>query len=165
MYTNYYTLYTFITGCIQMEPIEIGKFITQPEGFQAFIPNPFPPRDGFEFDEAILKKDDRATLLLGKLDGITTLLPDVDFFLLMYQRKDAASSSQIEGTAATMVGFTRPCSWRNRRKERRETVRTLSDAGRRNLERDPTKRRTSERRICSGRTRPFLNRHFKNSRQ
>ena len=31
------------------------------------------------------------------------LLPDADFFLLMYLRKDAASSSQIEGTMATMV--------------------------------------------------------------
>jgi Fic family protein len=41
--------------------------------------------------------------LLGKLDGITKLLPDADFFLLMYLRKDAASSSQIEGTMATMV--------------------------------------------------------------
>lgn len=86
-----------------MEPIEIGKLITQPEDFQAFIPNPFPPRNGFEFGEAILRKDNRATRLLGKLDGITTLLPDVDFFLLMYLRKDAASSSQIEGTVATMV--------------------------------------------------------------
>jgi len=41
--------------------------------------------------------------VLGKLDGITKLLPDADFFLLMYLRKDAASSSQIEGTMATMV--------------------------------------------------------------
>jgi Fic family protein len=40
---------------------------------------------------------------LGKLDGTTRLLPVADFFLLMYQRKDAASSSQIEGTKATMV--------------------------------------------------------------
>ena len=31
------------------------------------------------------------------------LLPDADFFLLMYLRKDAASSSQIEGTRATMI--------------------------------------------------------------
>ncbi len=41
--------------------------------------------------------------MLGKLDGITKLLPDADFFLLMYLRKDAASSSQIEGTEATMI--------------------------------------------------------------
>lgn len=41
--------------------------------------------------------------MLGKLDGATKLLPDADFFLLMYLRKDAASSSQIEGTRATMI--------------------------------------------------------------
>lgn len=86
-----------------MNPIEIGKFISQPQGFKAFIPNPYPPKDGFEFDPKILKKNDEATRLLGKLDGITKLLPDADFFLLMYLRKDAASSSQIEGTMATMV--------------------------------------------------------------
>jgi len=86
-----------------MKTIEIGKLITQPGGFQAFIPNPFPPNDGFEFSRAILRKDNQATHLLGKLDGITKLLPDANFFLLMYLRKDAASSSQIEGTMATMV--------------------------------------------------------------
>ena len=44
-----------------------------------------------------------AQRLVGKLDGVTQQLPDVDFFLSMYIRKDAASSSQIEGTQATMI--------------------------------------------------------------
>jgi Fic family protein len=39
--------------------------------------------------------------LLGKLDGISRLLPDKDFFLLMFNQKDATYSSQIEGTKAT----------------------------------------------------------------
>jgi len=86
-----------------MEIIEIGKNRPQSKGFKAFIPNPFPPKDGFSFEAKILKKNDQATRLLGKLDGITKLLPDADFFLLMYLRKDAASSSQIEGTRATMI--------------------------------------------------------------
>lgn len=86
-----------------MKMIEIGKLINQPGGFKAFIPNSFPPKEGFHFSPAILKKDNEATRLLGKLDGITKLLPDADFFLKMYLRKDAASSSQIEGTVATMV--------------------------------------------------------------
>lgn len=86
-----------------MKPVQIGKLITQPGGFLAFIPDPFPPKDGFEFGPAVFKKDNQATRLLGKLDGITKLLPDADFFLLVYLRKDAASSSQIEGTMATMV--------------------------------------------------------------
>ena len=86
-----------------MKPIEIGQLKTQKEGFKAFIPVHFPPKGGFSFDTKIFKKSDEATRLLGKLDGITKLLPDVDFFLSMYLRKDAASSSQIEGTMATMI--------------------------------------------------------------
>ncbi|MDP3014913.1 MAG: Fic family protein [bacterium] len=86
-----------------MNTVEIGKNRPQKEGFNAFIPNLFPPNGGFSFDAKILKKNDEATRLLGKLDGITQLLPDIDFFLFMYIRKDAASSSQIEGTRATMI--------------------------------------------------------------
>jgi len=66
-----------------MAIIEIGKNIQQPTGFKAFIPSPFPPKEGFVFDSNIIKKNDQATRLLGKLDGITKLLPDADFFLLM----------------------------------------------------------------------------------
>ncbi|MFA5169216.1 MAG: Fic family protein [Candidatus Paceibacterota bacterium] len=86
-----------------MKFIQIGQLKEQKQGFKAFIPMPFPPEGGFEFDSKIIKKSDEATRLLGKLDGITKLLPDVDFFLSMYLRKDAASSSQIEGTMATMI--------------------------------------------------------------
>ena len=86
-----------------MNNIKIGEFKAQKAGFKAFVPNPFPPKEGFDLDPKILKKNNEATRLLGKLDGITKLLPDSDFFLLMYLRKDAASSSQIEGTRATMI--------------------------------------------------------------
>src|SRR5271167_4434830 len=92
-----------------MNSLEIGILRVQPAGFKAFIPNSFPPKSGFDFDPRILKKDSEATRLLAKLDGITNLgditklLPNIDFFLLMYLRKDAAASSQIEGTMATMV--------------------------------------------------------------
>jgi Fic family protein len=86
-----------------MEKLEIGTFKQQSAGFKAFIPSTFPIKGGFDFDSKILKKNNEATRLLGKLDGITKLLPDADFFLLMYLRKDAASSSQIEGTMATMI--------------------------------------------------------------
>lgn len=86
-----------------MKKPEIGTYKQQPNGFKAFVPKPFPVKEGFAFDAEILRKNNEATRLLGKLDGITKLLPDSDFFLLMYLRKDAASSSQIEGTMATMI--------------------------------------------------------------
>lgn len=81
----------------------IGTNRQQSEGFKAFIPAAFPPKEGLNFNGQIIKKASEATRLVGKLDGITKLLPDLDFFLLMYLRKDAAASSQIEGTMATMI--------------------------------------------------------------
>jgi len=86
-----------------MKTIEIGVVKAQSQGYKAFIPNQFPPQTGLIFPEQLLVKNEKSTRLIGKLDGVTKQLPDVDFFLLMYLRKDAASSSQIEGTMATMV--------------------------------------------------------------
>lgn len=86
-----------------MQNVKIGQNIEQKEGFKAFTLNSFPPKEGFIFEPKVLKKNNEATRLLGKLDGITKLLPDSDFFLLMSLRKDATSSSQIEGTMATMI--------------------------------------------------------------
>ena len=81
----------------------IGAVRQQSQGFKTFIPTQFPPEGGFIFDGSIIKKASEASRLVGKLDGITKLLPDLDFFLLMYLRKDATASSQIEGTMATMI--------------------------------------------------------------
>ncbi|MCK5510858.1 Fic family protein [Candidatus Parcubacteria bacterium] len=83
--------------------IEIGKNIKQTRGFEAFVLNPFPPDGLFDFPQTILLKTAEAGRLMGKLDGITHTLPDVDFFLSMFVAKDAASSAQIEGTKATIV--------------------------------------------------------------
>lgn len=83
--------------------MKIGHFLKQPQGYNAFIPERFPPKEGFDFSKKLIQKASRATLSLGKLDGVTQLLPDVDFFLFMYICKDATSSSQIEGTRATML--------------------------------------------------------------
>ena len=46
---------------------------------------------------------DRANQAVGRLDGLTTLLPDTKFFLYLYIRKEARLSSQIEGD--TIVVF------------------------------------------------------------
>ena len=51
----------------------------------------------------LIQKSNYAQFLLGKLSGITVLLPDVDYFISSYIMKDATSSSQIEGTKATMI--------------------------------------------------------------
>ena len=83
--------------------IEIGQNIKQTQGFSAFVPHSFPPKGLFELSQTILIKAAEADRLIGKLDGITHTLPDVDFFLSMFVAKDATSSSQIEGTKASMA--------------------------------------------------------------
>ena len=76
--------------------------VNQSWGFKAFIPEKF-PSENMIFSPELLQKANLATRLIGKLDGITEILPDIDFFLLMYIRKDASSSSRIEWTRATMA--------------------------------------------------------------
>ncbi|MBT3581643.1 Fic family protein, partial [bacterium] len=83
--------------------MKIGKYIQQSTDYKAFILNSFPPEEGISFSVKIQQKESQATRLLGKLDGVTQILPNIDFFLFMYIRKDAAASSQIEGTKATML--------------------------------------------------------------
>lgn len=82
--------------------LKIGQYVKQKGGYKAFTPFRFPPEGGFEMSPKLYKKHEEAIRLVGKLDGITRLLPDKDFFLLMFVKKDAAYSSQIEGTKATL---------------------------------------------------------------
>ena len=86
-----------------MNKTVIGQYVEQKEGFKAFIPNNFPPKADLGLSNKLIAKHTEAIRLLGKLDGITELLPDRDWFLTMFVRKDASSSSQIEGTNATMM--------------------------------------------------------------
>ena len=81
---------------------KIGQYVAQKGGFKSFTPFGFPPKGGFVISSRLYKKHEEAIRLVGKLDGITRLLPDKDFFLLMFIKKDAAYSSQIEGTKATL---------------------------------------------------------------
>ena len=81
---------------------KIGRYVEQKEGFKTFTPFDFPPKGGFNISAKLYKKHEEAIRLVGKLDGITRLLPDKDFFISMFIVKDATYSSQIEGTKATM---------------------------------------------------------------
>lgn len=81
-----------------------GAFVNQLSGdvqYKAFIPNKLPLEINMDFAlQGLLSKAD---LALGRLDGVADILPDVSFFILMYLRKEATLSSQIEGTQATFV--------------------------------------------------------------
>lgn len=83
--------------------MRIGKLVQQPIGYKAFIPDKFPLEEQLLFRPKTQQLHAKAALMLGKLDGITQLLPDLDFFIFMYIRKEAARSSEIEGTQATII--------------------------------------------------------------
>jgi len=72
------------------------------EKVQAFIAPTLPPIPALALSlehHDLLEKANRA---LGRLDGITTLLPDTSFFIYNYIRKEAVLSSQIEGTQSSL---------------------------------------------------------------
>ena len=71
------------------------------ETVRAFIPADLPPQPPVDI-MGLLERFARAQSAVGRLDGITTLLPGDDLFLYMYVRKEAVLSSQIEGTQSTL---------------------------------------------------------------
>ncbi len=82
-----------------------GEFVPQQsgsEGCAAFIPRPLPPLPPLKVGPALHTRLDLANQTLGRLDGITLLLPDPDLFLYSYVRKEAVLSSQIEGTQSSL---------------------------------------------------------------
>lgn len=79
-----------------------GTFVSQAEGYAAFIPKPLPPDPPLELEPALLKLLEEAVGELGRLDGIARVIPDPDFFVSMYVRREAVLSSQIEGTQSTL---------------------------------------------------------------
>ncbi len=72
------------------------------ERVRAFVPAPLPPSPRIVFDGELQTRLERATLALGRLDGVGALLPDRTLFLYSYVRKEAVLSSQIEGTQSSL---------------------------------------------------------------
>ena len=69
---------------------------------KAFVPAPLPPNPPLEIDGKMQSRINQAMLALGRLDAISTLLPDARLFLYSYVRKEAVMSSQIEGTQSSL---------------------------------------------------------------
>lgn len=78
-----------------------GRYVQQASGFSAFYPAEFPPRD-LELTP-LLGQLSEADQALGRLAGSASILPDPDLFVLMYVRREAVLSSQIEGTQASLM--------------------------------------------------------------
>ena len=83
----------------------IGRYVKSAafggETFSAYVPQDLPPEPPIVMDR-LYPLLDRATIALGRLDGMSMVLPDSSLFLYMYIRKEAVLSSQIEGTQSSL---------------------------------------------------------------
>ncbi len=87
----------------------LGRFVETSvagETVRAFVPPPLPPEPPVHV-LSVLGELGAAERALGRLDGITALLPRHELFLYMYVRKEAVLSSQIEGTQSTLSDLLR----------------------------------------------------------
>lgn len=60
-----------------------------------------PPQPAIKHEglQALLEQASQA---LGRLDGVASILPDIQLFIYFYVRKEAVLSSQIEGTQSSL---------------------------------------------------------------
>lgn len=84
------------------EPARAGRFVTQPTGYRAFVPAPLPPVPPLDMNGDLAVLLSKADVALGRLDGAVKVIPDPDFFVAMYVRREAVLSAQIEGTQSTL---------------------------------------------------------------
>lgn len=85
-------------------PSRIGRFVTTTtdgETVRAYVPPSLPPKPSLEL-AGLVGLIEKANRALGRLDGITSILPAPPLFLFMYVRKEALLSSQIEGTQSSL---------------------------------------------------------------
>ena len=82
----------------------LGTFVETSAGgerLRAYVPAPLPPIPPLELAQ-FMSIYERAIAAVGRLDGVTTVLPSTPLFLYMYVRKEALLSSQIEGTQSSL---------------------------------------------------------------
>lgn len=81
-----------------------GRYVVTTYGeeqVRAFVPPPLPPFPPLNLGplQSLLEQANQS---LGRLDGLTSVLPDLHLFLYAYVRKEAVLSSQIEGTQSSL---------------------------------------------------------------
>ena len=79
-----------------------GAYLRQAGGFSAFVPAALPPVPPVSINPALQELLSHADRAIGRLDGSIQTLPNPDLFVLMYVRKEAVLSSQIEGTQSSL---------------------------------------------------------------
>ena len=85
--------------------IRSGEFVSNLSGeatYKSFRPTPLPPNPELVISSDMVKKLVEANRALMRLDTAAKYIPDVKLYILMYVRKEALISSQIEGTQCTL---------------------------------------------------------------
>jgi cell filamentation protein, protein adenylyltransferase len=77
-----------------------GQVILTPQGYEAFVPAPLPPRLNLDWDLGRAIAD--AERALGNLSGVGSTLPNPHLLINPFMRKEAVLSSRIEGTQASL---------------------------------------------------------------
>jgi Fic family protein len=88
---------------LSRQPGRAGAYRTSPEGWRVFYPKALPPDPPVALRMEGLGYLATASTELGRLDGEAEIVPDPEFFVYSYVRKEAVLSSQIEGTRSTLV--------------------------------------------------------------
>jgi Fic family protein len=79
---------------------EAGRVIRTPTGYDAFVPNPLPPR--IPWSDELVRTLSRADAALSELSGLGSLLPNPHLLIAPYVRREAVLSSKIEGTTTDL---------------------------------------------------------------
>lgn len=79
-----------------------GAYIISTTGARCFKPKPLPPTPPIEMTRALTLALSDADRAIARLDGSTLILPDTDLFVYGFMLQEAALSSQIEGTQASL---------------------------------------------------------------
>lgn len=76
-----------------------GRIVRSPRGYWAFVPHLLPPKLSLE---PLISLVSDASLALGELSGIGTMLPNPYLLIRPFLRQEAVSSSRIEGTRTSL---------------------------------------------------------------
>ncbi|MDQ3045406.1 MAG: Fic family protein [Chloroflexota bacterium] len=82
-----------------------GKIVRIPEGYGAFIPSSLPPQ--LTFEPELVFALSRADAAIGELSGMGQTLPNPHLLIGPYMRREAVSSSRIEGTRVSLADLFR----------------------------------------------------------
>ena len=106
---------------MKLENNRAGQLKKMQSDYQCFVPHNLKDIK-LNINSEINALVNKAYLLLGRLDGMTITLPDIDLFVSMYVQKEAVISSQIEGTQASLVDVLQKDKGKEKIKDTEEIV-------------------------------------------